>query len=192
MKKRVISAPCTAPSDEDHRHVGDEGCHDRVTIAVRAARSEDFARIVELNAGEVQQTSAMDLARLSELSAIASVLRVAQVDGGIVAFILALREGAPYRNDNYAWFAARYARFVYVDRIVVAAASARLGIGSRLYADLFAWARGEGAGVVTCEYNVEPPNPASQRFHARFGFREVGQQWVAQGTKRVSLQAATV
>jgi uncharacterized protein len=65
-----------------------------------------------------------------------------------------------------------------------------LGLGSRLYDDLFEWARATGIDVITCEYNVEPPNLASQRFHDRFGFREVGTRWVTPGTKRVSLQAS--
>jgi len=46
--------------------------------------------------------------------------------------------------------------------------------------------------VVTCEYDVDPPNPGSERFHTRFGFREVGRQVVAGGKKSVSLQAAIV
>jgi predicted GNAT superfamily acetyltransferase len=43
---------------------------------------------------------------------------------------------------------------------------------------------------VACEYDVEPPNDASARFHARFGFGEVGRQRLA-GGKQVSLQMAT-
>ena len=30
--------------------------------------------------------------------------------------------------------------------------------------------------VVTCEFDIEPPNPVSAGLHATFGFREVGQQ----------------
>ncbi|MEZ5478989.1 MAG: hypothetical protein R3E95_16365 [Thiolinea sp.] len=41
---------------------------------------------------------------------------------------------------------------------------------------------------MSCEYDLEPPNPASARFHAGFGFREVGRQTVAGGKKQVSLQ----
>ena len=103
-----------------------------------------------------------------------------------------LREGAPYLNDNYAWFAARYPQFIYVDRIVVGAEFAGLKIGSRLYEDLFGYARSQGIKAITCEYNIQPPNPASQRFHDKFGFKELGRQWVAHGTKLVSLQAAEV
>jgi len=32
--------------------------------------------------------------------------------------------------------------------------------------------------------------PASQRFHDKFGFKELDTQWVANGTKKVSIQAA--
>ena len=159
---------------------------------VRDAGRADYPRIVELNAAEVTQTSAMDAERVAELASLASVFRVALVGGTVAAFVLAMRERQPYRNDNYAWFAARYARFLYVDRIVVACAYAGRGLGTRLYEDLFATVRAADVELVTCEYNIEPPNPASAKFHARFGFREVGRQTVAGGSKLVSLQAARV
>lgn len=159
---------------------------------LRNASADDFGAIVELNAREVQQTSPMDLARLHELAQMSSYHTVAVIDGRVAAFLLALREGVPYLNDNYAWFAARFPQFIYVDRIVVGAEFAGLKIGSRLYENLFGYARSQGIKAITCEYNVQPPNPASRRFHDKFGFKELGQQWVAQGTKLVSLQAAEV
>lgn len=161
-------------------------------VAVRDATAADFERIVELNAMFVAETSAMDLAKLSRLHALAFHHRVAVVDGEVAGFLLAMRDGAAYVNDNFGWFSARYPRFVYVDRIVVDAAAAGTGIGRRLYDDLFDRARRLGIGVVACEYNLEPPNPASKVFHDRFGFREVGRQLVAGGTKLVSLQTADV
>ena len=131
-------------------------------------------------------------ARLRELHALAAVHRVAVVDDAPVAFLLALRAGAAYRNENFDWFAGRLSDFVYVDRIVVDATCAGRGIGGALYRELFAWARARGIPQVACEYNLEPANPASAAFHARFGFREIGQQRVAGGTKLVSLQVADV
>ena len=161
-------------------------------LALRNASTEDFGSIVELNELEVQQTSPMDRERLVELAQMSSYHKVAVADGRIAAFLLAMREGASYQNDNYLWFAARFARFVYVDRVVVHPDFAGLKIGSRLYEDLFDYARLQGIRAVTCEYNVQPPNPASRRFHDKFGFKELGRQWVAHGTKLVSLQAAEV
>ena len=161
-------------------------------MLLRNACADDFGSIVVLNQREVQQTSPMDLARLRELAQMSSYHKVAVVDGRIAAFLLAMREDAPYLNDNYAWFAARFPQFIYVDRIVVSSEFAGLKIGSQLYEDLFDYARSQGIKAITCEYNVRPPNPASQRFHDKFGFKELGQQWVAHGTKLVSLQVAEV
>jgi hypothetical protein len=157
---------------------------------LRPATLADFATIVALNEGEVQHTSVMDEARLGELHAMAAYHRIAVVDGEVAAFLLALREDAPYRNDNHGWFAARYPRFLYVDRIVVGPQGAGLGLGSQLYRDLFGTARADGVPIVCCEYNIEPPNEPSRRFHDKFGFREVGSQWLDGGKKRVSLQIA--
>lgn len=161
-------------------------------LVLRAALPGDFARIVALNDAEVTATSAMDVPRLGLLDALAAYHRVVELEGLVVAFLLAMDDGAAYDNDNFRWFAARYPRFLYVDRIVVDAGHAGLGLGSRLYRDLFEHARRAGIGAVVCEYNLEPPNPASAAFHARFGFNEVGTRRLADGSKRVSMQAASV
>jgi len=132
----------------------------------------------------------MDLERLRFLHGLAGYRKVAVVDGRVAAFVLAMEDGVDYPNDNYGWFAARYPRFLYVDRIVVDSAFSGLGIGRRMYQDLFGYARSRGIGTVACEYDIEPPNHASRAFHDKFGFKEVGSQSVANGAKRVSLQVA--
>jgi predicted GNAT superfamily acetyltransferase len=159
-------------------------------IIIRDARAADFDRIVALNETEVQQTSPMDLARLRELAQLSSHHKVAVVHGHVAAFLLAMRENARYQNENYSWFSARFSRFVYVDRIVVGSDFAGRQIGSRLYQDVFGYARSRGIGTVACEYNIQPPNPASRALHHKFGFTEIGTQWLANGTRQVSLQAA--
>ena len=161
-------------------------------ITIRDVHPADYARIVDINEIEVQQTSAMNLARLADLDGLASYHKVALVDGRVAAFLLAMRENAPYQNENYSWFAARFQKFVYVDRIVVANEFSGLKIGSLLYADLFDFAKAQGIKTITCEYNIQPPNPASKNFHDKFGFKELDTQWVANGTKKVTLQAAQV
>ena len=103
-----------------------------------------------------------------------------------------MRNGAAYENDNFAWFARKYTSFLYIDRIVVSAESRGLRLGSLLYEDLFRYARSNGIPLVTCEYNIVPPNEPSRLFHDKFGFTEQGAQWVANGSKYVSLQTAEV
>lgn len=158
-------------------------------LSLRDADPADFERIVQLNAAEVDKTSAMDAQRLQALDRLASYHKVAVAEGQVVAFLLAMDDTAGYDNDNFRWFSARYPRFLYIDRIVVDAALAGRGIGARLYRDLFAHAQGRGIGTIVCEYDIEPLNPASRAFHVRFGFREAGTRHIAGSGKRVSLQA---
>lgn len=161
-----------------------------MSARLRDATEADFDRIVELNAAESEKTSPMDRARLAHLHALACYHRIAELEGRIVAFLLAMRDGAAYRNDNFEWHAARSPAFVYVDRIVVDAGASGRGIGGALYGDLFGFTRGLGVPVVACEFNLDPPNPASAAFHARHGFTEVGRRAYADGSKTVSMQVA--
>lgn len=157
----------------------------------RDARPDDHPTLLALNAASVAVLSPLDTARLQRLARAAALCRVAEIDGGVCAFVLAFREGADYDSENYRWFDAREPRFLYVDRVVVDAAWRGRGIGARLYADVFDAARRDGVPCVTCEFDVDPPNRGSERFHARQGFAEVGRQVLASG-KAVSLQRAAV
>jgi uncharacterized protein len=161
-------------------------------IVIRQIEPTDFARVLELNADAVQHTSVLDLVRLIELDALSSYHKVLCVDGSVAAFLLAMRESALYVNDNFAFFASRYDHFIYVDRIVVDPAFSGLKIGSLLYQDLFQYARSNGLSIVACEYNIEPSNEPSRRFHDKFGFTEIGTQWLDGCKKRVSLQVADI
>jgi len=162
------------------------------SVVIRDAVRNDYEAICALNLDVVEQTSLMDAGRLCNLANLARHFRVACVDGRIAAFVLAIPSGAPYENSNFSWFGQRYFRFVYIDRVVVASALRGRRLGSLLYEDLFCYARDNKIPCVTCEYNIVPSNEASRIFHDRFGFREQGTQWVANGTKRVSLQVASV
>jgi predicted GNAT superfamily acetyltransferase len=105
--------------------------------------------------------------------------------GNADAFLLAFDEGASYASPNYIWFRERYTRFVYVDRIVVAPLLRGRGYARLLYTDFFEQARRAAHHVVVCEVNSDPPNPASDAFHAAFEFEEVGRATIHQGSKTV-------
>ena len=162
------------------------------TIHLRDVTRSDHPRILELNEASVQYLSPLTPESLQWLHDAAAYRRVVVDEGEIVAFLLALREGSAYESPNYRWFARTYDRFLYIDRVVVASRSRGAGIGRLLYADVFAFAGEAQVTRVTCEYDIDPPNDASRRFHEGFGFREVGTQSVAAGTKRVSLQAVAL
>jgi len=163
-----------------------------LNIICRDMMESDFDAVVKLNAAEVQQTSEMNRGRLLQLYQLSSYHKVAVVDGKVAAFLLVMSEDANYVNDNFLWFAKRMTHFLYVDRIVVSADFAGRKIGNALYADLFQTALAQGVVHIVCEYNIEPPNPVSKAFHDKWGFKEVGTQWLLEGTKRVSLQAADI
>ncbi|MCW8907722.1 MAG: GNAT family N-acetyltransferase [Sedimenticola sp.] len=154
---------------------------------LRDAAEADFPAILNLNALEVRQTSPLDAGQLADLHTLSCFHQVATVHGQVAGFLLALPQGTPYQSDNYTWFDSRYPSFIYVDRIVIGADYSGQGIGGQLYRALFRFARDNAVPLITCEYNIEPPNPGSRAFHARFGFLEVGQQSLP-GGKRVSLQ----
>jgi len=161
-------------------------------MRIRDAEIADGDAILALNEASVSLLSPLSQQRLAELHVMAALHRVVEREGEVIGFLLAFRDGADYDSPNYLWFAARYPQFLYVDRVVVADAARGQGVGALLYRDMFEFAAASGARLVTCEFDVDPPNPVSEQFHARFGFREVGRQWVADGRKQVSLQVAPV
>ena len=81
--------------------------------------------------------------------------------------LIAFDQDADYDSPNFLWFRERYGRFVYVDRNVVAPAQ-RVPQPCPLAAvRSVREARRLGHDQIVCEVNTEPPNPASEAFHAR-------------------------
>jgi uncharacterized protein len=156
---------------------------------IRPANPADHAAILAMNAESVHFLSPLDADALVRLDALSAYHRVVEADGRVVAFLLALREGTDYASPNYRWFCAHYDRFLYVDRVVVSSTQQGRGLGAMLYDDLFAVARAAALPRITCEFDLVPPNPGSAMFHARYGFAQVGSQWLGGATKQVSLQS---
>lgn len=152
----------------------------------------DYPRVVALNHKVQHLTSPMDRQRLAHLHAVSSYSTVMESGDELAGFLLVMREHDPYENDNHAWFKQRVSRFLYVDRIVVGPRFAGQGIGRQLYEALFAYARTSQVPVITCEYNLQPPNLPSKAFHRSFGFSEIGQRRLPGGEKQVSMQQASV
>lgn len=140
---------------------------------VRDAVAADFAAILALNNGAVPHVNALSMDDLAWLSGHASFFRVAEDAEGLLGFALVLPSGGTYWSDNYKWFSARYDRFLYLDRVVVAERARRRGVGRALYAALFAFAP-RAWPRVTLEVNLRPPNPDSERFHGSLAFTTVG------------------
>jgi predicted GNAT superfamily acetyltransferase len=157
---------------------------------LRPATPADLPAILALNEESVKFLSPLTAERLEQLHVAAALHCVVAGEVGVTAFLLAFREGVDYDSVNYRWFAQRYARFLYIDRVVVAPGARGGGVASMLYEHAFRQAAASAVPILACEFDIEPPNPVSARFHAKFGFSEVGRHKAGSGSKRVSLQVA--
>jgi predicted GNAT superfamily acetyltransferase len=162
-----------------------------VPVDIRPYTPADLAALVAINDGA---HPAVPITPPDELAALFALSRLALVvdDGRPAGFVIALGPGVAYESENYTWFSARSADFLYVDRIVLAPRCQGQGIGPRLYAAVEDAARADGATEITCEVNLRPPNPGSLAFHARLGFAEVGRQQTKGGSTEVALLARAV
>jgi len=149
-----------------------------ITPADYRAGASLRAAMLALNNAHAVELSFADEGRMAMLVDEAFLAaRVGMVD----ALLLAFAPGATYDSANYRWFMERYASFVYVDRVVVAAEARGRGLAKRLYAHLFDAARDAGHERIVCEVNSDPPNPASDAFHAALGFAPVGEALLGNG-----------
>ncbi|SFU31256.1 GNAT family N-acetyltransferase [Bradyrhizobium arachidis] len=138
--------------------------------------------MLSLNNNHAEELSWLERERLQDL--VAQAFYACRI-GDLDAFLIALDQDGQYDSPNFLWFRSGYARFVYVDRIVVAASARGMGCARRLYADLFDRAAEAGHDRIVCEVNQHPPNPASDAFHAALGFTEVGSASIHDGSKTV-------
>ncbi|BAV45856.1 GCN5-like N-acetyltransferase [Mesorhizobium loti] len=153
-----------------------------MTSPIDRIAQSDEADILALNNEHAAELSWLEADRLSFLLGEAFYARRI---GDLEAFIMTFDQEANYDSPNFLWFCERYERFIYVDRVVVAAHARGRGHARRLYQDLFEHAERAGHTLVTCEVNADPPNPASDAFHAALGFTEVGDAVIHGGKKAV-------
>ncbi len=143
--------------------------------------------IVALNDRFVAVTSPMDAARFQHLFDVSSLCIVAENDGKVIGFVLAMTQGDAYENGNFQWFDERLNRYVYIDRIVVSEDGRGHGVGSQLYAYVVDWAQQQGLLQIAAETDLIPPNEDSLKFHQNRGFVALGTRVLDSG-KTVSMQ----
>ena len=164
----------------------------RRDTAIRAVRPSDLSRLVELNNDAVPAVPAVSEGEMAALVEAANWSLVAEQDGEVRGMVICFDPGQDYDSENYRYFESHYPSHFYIDRIVIDEAARGMGLGALLYGEVFAEAARRGAGQVTCEVNLEPPNPASIAFHHRMGFVDVDTQATKGGSVVVQLMAAVV
>lgn len=142
---------------------------------IRSFQEGDAEQVLALNATNVPDVGEMNAEKLSGFELWAPFFEVVEVDDKIVGLLVGLTEGLPYASPNYTWFAERYEKFAYVDRIAIDENERGAGWGPAMYRTFESWAQESGRTVLCAEVNTEPPNPRSLRFHDLFGFDMVAQ-----------------
>ena len=159
-----------------------------MAIAIRDVRESELDSVVALNNAAGTTILPLDAARMRDFFQQAAYFRVAEADGHLAGFLIALREDAAYTSPNFLWFRERYPQFLYIDRIVIAQRYRGLGLGRVFYADAISYAEVR-VPLLACEVFLEPPDDVSVLFHGTYGFQEIGQQVMAAVNRRVSLLA---
>lgn len=158
---------------------------------IREMTQADSRTVISLNRAVVHVTSPMDSDRFTYLNELSSKKLVAELNGDVVAFVMAIADGKAYDNGNYRWFSERLRNFIYVDRVVVSDDCRGHGIGRRLYSLVYDAALKSGVSNVCAEMDLEPPNVGSLRFHEQAGFVQIGTRDLKTG-KKVSMQVRPI
>jgi predicted GNAT superfamily acetyltransferase len=157
-------------------------------IAIREVRPDDLPEIVRINVDSAPGVTQLTGRDMAGLVTEATLAWVAIADRGIAGYLIAFLGSANYGGEEFAWFKRRGQTFVYVDQVALARSYRGRGIASRLYSELERWSSGQLCDSLNCEVNLDPPNPASMAFHARYGFIEIGRMHTSDGRHVALLQ----
>ena len=155
-------------------------------ITIRDVREHELDSVLALNNAAGPSILPMDAAKVRFFWEHAEYFRVAEQDGLITGFLVALSQDAPHDSPNFRWFKERHPRFLYVDRIVIARPRRGGGRGRAFYADVQSFAETRWPQLC-CEVFLQSGNDPALLFHGSFGFREVGQQVMPGTDIRVSM-----
>ena len=157
-----------------------------MTMVIRDVREHELDSVLALNNAAGAGILPIDADRLRFFWRHAAYFRVAETDGHLAGFLIALMSEAVYDSPNFLWFRERYPEFVYIDRIVIAGAHRGAGLGRIFYADVQSFAEVRSP-LIACEVFVTTGRDPALLFHGSFGFHEVGQQMMPGTGLRVSL-----
>ena len=153
---------------------------------LRDAKHSDLDIIVSINKSAIPAVNYVSYDEFEWFLNRKLYFKIAQNShGAISGFLLVLPSGLEYKSLNYKWFSGKYVNFAYIDRIVIMDEFKENGIGKSLYLDLEKNIR--GYELIACEFNIEPPNPISKKFHESLNYENVGYQFTENETKKVSL-----
>jgi len=150
-------------------------------IVIRDARLDEFPEILRINAESSPGVTGLTGPDLTSLTGRSALLWVAVANRTVAGYLIAFLSSASYDGEEFIWFSKQMQGFVYIDQLALAEPYRRRGVGRALYAALEQWASGFACRSLSCEVNIDPPNPVSLAFHVSYGFAEVGRMRTADG-----------
>ena len=145
-----------------------------MSIIIRDVREHELDLVLALNNAAGPGILPMDAGKLRFFWENADYFRVAEKDGHLAGFLVALGQDAPHDSPNFLWFRERFPAFLYIDRIVIASTRRGDGVGRVFYGDVQSFAEVR-VPRLCAEVFLEGSNHPALLFHGSFGFREAGQ-----------------
>ncbi len=155
-------------------------------FTLRPVTAADHAAVLALNNSQVPHVNALTPEQFATIAALSVHFTLAEDPQGLLGFVLCIPAGTTYWSENYQWFAERYPRYLYLDRVAVSPRLRRAGVGRALYDDLHLRQRTTWP-CVALEVNLRPPNPGSVAFHQSLGYQAVGVREYADGANAVQM-----
>ena len=149
------------------------------------ANKDDLEFIVSLNKDSMPSVSELSTEKAIHLLKISNYFRILKIKDKPIGFLNAIFSDMEFNNINYLWFKNRYKNFIYVDRIIINKEFQNHGYGAIFYNDLINTINDDFLNI-GCEINVKPYNLKSINFHKKFGFMEVGREYIENGKKQVA------
>jgi len=154
------------------------------SIVIRDVREHELDSVLALNNAAGPAILPLDAARVRGFFDTAEYFRVAERDGTMAGFLVALGSDSEHDSANFRWFRERNPEFLYIDRIVVASRRRGGGVGRAFYADVQSYAELRYPQLA-CEVFLEHGSDPALLFHGSFGFREVGQHVIDADGRRL-------
>ena len=144
-------------------------------IPIRNANRDDLTEIMKINHAVaypekkdgflIQKRSIEEFQKLLKLS---KYFLVAEAEGKIAGYLIALDETADYlENELFSFYAKNYEKFTFVDQIAILPECQGRGIGTKMYKKI----RESESKRILIDIFLKPKNNQSIAFHEKLGFK---------------------
>ncbi|SRR5579875_1003205 len=150
-------------------------------FALRPCQPSDVVAIQSINLAGIPGVSLLIQPELDGLADGSMLCWVAEDAGQVVGYLITYTNSDTYDGEEFAWFQRHHSTFLYIDQVAIAVSHRRRGVGVALYCRATEDARERGLESLTCEVNLDPPNPVSLAFHHDLGFTSIGELHTGDG-----------